>query len=70
MAQKWKIDSPNRLQLSEPGCRGGVGEGSVNYVYRIIVNVCYRIIFPKDQKPVIYTPEAQGLGGLANGLYN
>ena len=28
--------TPNRLHRSEQGCRGGVGEGSVDYVYSII----------------------------------
>ena len=39
MGRKWKVSAPTRLQLPEPGPRGGVGEGSVNYVYRIIVTV-------------------------------
>ena len=39
IAQKWKMPSQARLQVNELGCRGGVGEGSVNYIYRIIVNV-------------------------------
>ena len=41
--------TPARLQGSEQGCRGGVGEGSVNYVYRIIVTVCTGSYFQRTE---------------------
>ena len=71
IAQKWKIVSPARLQRSGRGCRGGVGEGSVNYVYRIIVTVFTGSYFqrPKarDLHAVGTRPRRILKGNLAGG---
>ena len=50
MAQKWKIVSPTGLQVSEPGCRGGVGEGSSLQLDRSIAARAFPPALPKHKR--------------------